>query len=132
MQRIGVVVVPPPEESGREVNRHARQEFEPSLPELWLVAKFPRHPLRRCPHGDEYDQGDDEDLTPKDLGRGHGRRSSAPLAIDKSCIEIIVRSGAKGYNSDNWLTFLMPSANRISWPGPQSIEAMCSDTWPEF
>ncbi len=72
MRRVGVVGVPPPKEGGREVNRHAWQEFEPWLPELWLVAKFPRHPLRRPPHGDEHNCEDNNDLTPKNPGRGHG------------------------------------------------------------
>jgi hypothetical protein len=84
MGRIGVIGVTPPEEGRREINRHARHEFEPWLAELRLVAKLPRHPLRRRPHGDEHGREDNDDLTPKDLGRGHTSDQAMVPAKDKS------------------------------------------------
>ncbi|QYU70876.1 acetyl-CoA carboxylase biotin carboxylase subunit [Leptolyngbya sp. 15MV] len=70
-RRVGVVPVPPQEEGGRRVDRHAGPDIH-RLPELRLVAEAPGDPLRRAPDRGEHDQEDDQDLAPEDLGGGHG------------------------------------------------------------
>src|SRR5713101_3754789 len=70
-RRIGVVGIPPPEESRRQVDRNAAPKLEPRLTKLRLVAQSPCGPLRRRPNGDEHDGENDGDLTPEDLRGGH-------------------------------------------------------------
>src|SRR5258706_10316987 len=70
-RRVGVVGVPPPEESRGQVDRSAAPKLEPRLTKLRLVAQSPCRPLRRRPQGDEHDGEDDGDLTPENLGGGH-------------------------------------------------------------
>ena len=69
--RIGVVVVPPPEEGHRKVDRRIRNR-EPGRPKLQLEAEPPRRPLSGAPQRREHDREDDQDLAPKDLGGGQG------------------------------------------------------------
>ena len=68
--RIGVVVVPPPEEGERQIDRDTC-DLEPRRPELRLKAEPPGSPLGREPHRREHDRKDDEDLAPEDFGGGH-------------------------------------------------------------
>ena len=72
-RRIGVIGVPPPEEGGREIDRHATRQLEPGLTEFGLEAEPPRRPLRRGPDREEHDQEDDDDLAPEDFGGGQVR-----------------------------------------------------------
>jgi hypothetical protein len=74
-----------------------------------LVAKLPRHPLRRRPHGDKHDREDNDDLTPKDLGRGHTSDQEMTPAKDKSGTAQGVRSAAMAYNSDGRQISLQPT-----------------------
>ena len=53
---VGIVGIPPPEEGRRKIDRNARREFKPGVPELGLIAEPPRRPLRRGPRRDQYDQ----------------------------------------------------------------------------
>src|SRR5690606_4980601 len=47
-------------------------QFEPGWPELRLIAETPGDILRRAPGGGEDDEEDDGDLSPENLGGGHG------------------------------------------------------------
>jgi len=75
---IGVEMVPPPEESWRQVHRGAGKR-EPWRPELRLVPEPPGGPLRCGPEGDENDREHDQDLTPEDLGGGQCRPLGCPI-----------------------------------------------------
>ena len=69
--RVGVIEVPPPEESRRWIDRQP-DEIEPWRAELRLKPEPPRRPLRRAPGRGQHDREDGEDLAPENLGRGHG------------------------------------------------------------
>ncbi len=75
-RRVGVVPVPPEEEGRRRIDRHAPDHIHRRA-ELRLKPQTPRHPLRRSPHRGEHDEEDDDQLTPEDLGGGHGPRRFA-------------------------------------------------------
>ena len=100
MRRVGIIGIPPPEERGRQIDRHSRDDFEPWVSELRLETQLLGHPLGRSPHGDEDDHEDNNDLAPKYLGRGHGEGSSAASPDSKSRVFSGVQAAAVGDNSD--------------------------------
>src|SRR5262245_35721455 len=66
----------PPDEEGKWLVDRPAQYDEPGRTELRLVSQAPGSPLGRCPEETEHDDRDEEQLTPEDTRRGHGRGSA--------------------------------------------------------
>src|SRR5262249_41859027 len=66
----------PPDEEGKWLIDRPAQHDEPGRTELRLVSQTPGGPLRRSPEKTEHDNRNEEQLTPEDTRRGHGRGSA--------------------------------------------------------
>src|SRR5713101_5474094 len=71
-RRIGIVGIPPPKERRRVIDRHARRQFEPGLPELRLKTEPPSRPLRGGPGRRQHNGQDEDDLAPENAVSRHG------------------------------------------------------------
>ena len=69
--RIGIVGIPPPKERRRVIDRHARRQFEPRLPELRLKTEPPSRPLRCGPGRRQHNGQDEGDLAPENTVSRH-------------------------------------------------------------
>ena len=100
MRRIGVIGVPPPEERGREIDRHSRDQLKPGGSKLRLITEFPGNPLRGRPHCGQHDRKNDEDLSPEDSCRGHDDQGSSVVCPKSKCgISSGVPMATAGYDS---------------------------------
>src|SRR5216684_7424957 len=69
--RIRVIGIPPPKERRRVIDRHARRQFEPGLPELRLKTEPPSRPLRCGPGRRQHNGQDESDLAPENTVSRH-------------------------------------------------------------
>jgi len=84
----------------RQINGDSRGQLKPGVSKLWLVTELPGNPLRGCPHRDEHDREDDNDLAPKYFGRGHDDQGSSVACPKSKCrISSGVRTATAGYDS---------------------------------
>src|SRR6266849_4791488 len=70
-RRIGIVGIPPPKERRRVIDRHARRQFKPGLPELRLKTEPPGRPLRCGPDRRQHNGQDESDLPPENTVSRH-------------------------------------------------------------